>query len=315
MPVSNQCAANSPAAEQQQHVVRVVHLLHAQPAIAVVPLAHPLPVQAGQLRAEHRVQVGLGVAADRRVDRIQRQIGEVVQLREQVHLRELADTRQEGEPHVRVRVLDHPVQPAQKVAVGARHVRRVHQRVQDRLVVLVDQHGHPLPGMRMHRSEQMCEPLRRGGVTGGHARLFRRALQLRHHARLQMRGLREAAAAEAQSHHRMALRPLVAAVDVEPREQLLAALEQLLQGVQEQALAEPPWPRQEVVRSLVEEPFDIRRLVHVVAVLLAQLAERLDADGQPASGHRGYLTPSPKPEPSEAKRAAALQLPGLAELD
>ena len=39
-------------------------------------------------------------------------------------------------------------------------------------------------------------------------------------------------------HHRMALRPVVAGVDVQAREQLLAALEQFLQGVQEQALAE-----------------------------------------------------------------------------
>ena len=34
------------AVEQQQQVVRVVHLLRPAPAIAVVPLSHPLPVQA-----------------------------------------------------------------------------------------------------------------------------------------------------------------------------------------------------------------------------------------------------------------------------
>ena len=67
-----------------------------------------------------------------------------------------------------------------------------------------------------------------------------------------MRGLSEIAAAEAQPHHRMALRPVVARMDVEALEQLLAAFEQLLQRVEEQALAEPARSRQKVVRAFVE---------------------------------------------------------------
>ena len=67
------------AAQQQQHVVGVVHLLGAQPAIAVVPLAHPLPIQPLELRREYPVQIALGVAADGRIDRIQGDVGEVVQ--------------------------------------------------------------------------------------------------------------------------------------------------------------------------------------------------------------------------------------------
>ena len=50
----------------------------------------------------------------------------------------------------------------------------------------------------------------------------------------------EVAAAEAQAHHGMANRPVPVAVDGEPLEQRLAALEQLLQRVQEQALPEAP---------------------------------------------------------------------------
>ena len=146
------------AVEQQQQVVRVVHLLRPAPAIAVVPLPHPLPVQAAQLRREHRVQIPLRVSADRRVAPIQGQVGEVVQLRKEVHLRELADPGQEREPHVRVRVLDHPVQPAQVVAVGARHLRRLHQRVQYRLVVLVHQHRHPLPCLLVQRFQRDLYP-------------------------------------------------------------------------------------------------------------------------------------------------------------
>ena len=40
--------------------------------------------------------------------------------------------------------------------------------------------------------------------------------------------------------------------------------------------------------ALVDEALDIGRLVDVVAVPLADFAERLDADGESASGHRGF---------------------------
>ena len=46
-------------------------------------------------------------------------------------------------------------------------------------------------------------------------------------------------------------RPVPPVVDGQPLEQRLVALEQLLAGVQEQALAEAPRARQEVVLSLV----------------------------------------------------------------
>ena len=54
-----------------------------------------------------------------------------------------------------------------------------------------------------------------------------------------IRRLRETAAGEAEPHHWMALRPVVAGVDVQALEQVLAAFEQFLERIQEQALAEP----------------------------------------------------------------------------
>ena len=108
---------------------------------------------------------------------------------------------------------------------------------------------------------------------------------MRHHVLWQRRWLLEGAAAEAQSHHRVTLRPVVPVVDVQPGEQRLAAREELLQRVQEQALAEAPRPRQKVVRTLVDQSFEVGRFVHVVAVLLPQRAEGLDADWQPESRH------------------------------
>ena len=182
--------------QQQQHVVGVVYLLVAQPAVAVVPLAHPLPVQTGQLGAEHRVQVMFGIAADRRVHRIEGYVGKIVQLREEVHLRELADAGEEREPHVRVAVLDHAIQAAQEVAVGARHFG-VLQRVQDRFVVLVDQHCHALPGLPVQGPDQVSEPLRCGVVAGSHACLDLDVVQLRRQVGVQVVRRREMAPAKA----------------------------------------------------------------------------------------------------------------------
>ena len=135
----------------------------------------------------------------------------------------------------------------------------------------------------------MGEPFRRGRIACAHALSFRHCLQLRQDTRVYIRRLREAAAAEAQPHHRMALGPVVAGVDVQPHEQLLAALEQFLQCIQEQALAEPAGPRQEVVLAFIEQALDVGRLVDIVAVLLAQLAEGLHADRQSAFRHQPIL--------------------------
>ena len=90
----------------------------------------------------------------------------------------------------------------------------------------------------------------------------------------------------------MANRPVPVLVDVQPLEQGLVALEQVLAGVEEQALAEAPRPRQEVVGALVHQPPDVRGLVDVVAVFLANPAEGLDAYGESASGHGCQLVPA-----------------------
>ena len=81
----------------------------------------------------------------------------------------------------------------------------------------------------------------RSVVGGGQASAVSKAVRLRV-ARLNSTPMRwmgsPASAAEAEPHHRMALGPVVAGVDVQTREQFFVALEQLLQRVQKQALAE-----------------------------------------------------------------------------
>ena len=278
------------AVEQQQHVVRVVHPLLAAPAVAVVPLADALAIKAGQFRSEHGVHVALSISADRRVAAVQGDVGEIVQVREDAHLAELAHSRHQREPDVSVVGLDHAVQAAQVVAVGECCFRSA-QYVQDRFVVLVHQHHDSSPRLPVQGFQQVREAAGRGQVFGRHSQSSLGGGELLHDVGFQQAGLSEAAAAEVEPHHRVAFRPVPAVVDMEPFEQGFVALEQLLDRVQQQALAEPARARQEVVLASVEQPLDAGCLVDVVAVLLAHLAEGLHADRQSAPAHAPILPP------------------------
>ena len=268
-----------PVAEQQQHVEGVVHPLLAPPVVAVVPLADRLPVEARKLGGEHLVQVRVGVAAQGRVARVQGDVDEVVEVGEQADLGELADPGKQGELHVRIAELEVGVQPAQGVAVVFGKVRRV-ERIQDRLVVLVHEHHHPLPAALVQGPEQVSETPRRGVVAALDRNRPFDGVQLLHQVRAQAARFPEALPTEVQPYHRMAHRPVPVLVDGKSLEELLAAFEQLLQGIQEQALAEPARARQKVVLAVVDQPQGVGCLVDVVAALLADLAEGLDADGQ-----------------------------------
>ena len=189
---------------------------------------------------------------------------------------------------MRVAGLDVPEHAAQEIAVP-RGKPRVAERLQDGLVVLVHQHHHPLPGLAVQGPDQVAEALRHCVVAPLHRGPTLNGVELLHQVRVQAAGLAEAAAAEIEAHHRIPDRPVPPVVDGEPFEQCLAALEQLLERVQEQALAEPPRAGEEVVLASVEQLLDEGRLVHVVAAVLPHLAEGLNADGQSAPGHAHTL--------------------------
>ena len=176
--------------------------------------------------------------------------------------------------------------PAQVVAVGAGHFRHV-QRIEDGLVVLVDEHDDALSGAFVQRFQKMAEPFRTRRVGRRHVGVLFDAVELGHQVCVHVVRLLEVTLAEAQAHDGMAYRPVPVPMDCQSLEQRLVALEQLLAGVEEQALAEAPRAREEVVRALVEQALDESGLVDVVAPVLANAAEGLDADGESASGHRG----------------------------
>ena len=94
-------------------------------------------------------------------------------------------------------------------------------------------------------------------------------------------------------------------VNREAPEERFVALEQFLQRVQEQALAEAPRPGEEVVRALVRQPLHVQGLVDVVAVPLADLPEGLDADGELAFFHKYIPTNVLETDVTDSLRATS----------
>ncbi len=188
-----------------------------------------------------------------------------------------------------VAVLDRRVETAQIVAVGASDFRFL-QGIKDRLVVLVDQHHDRLTVAAMQLLQLVGEPFGSRCVVRRHAGPAFHGVQLCHEVCLHVPGCLEVAFAETQGQDGVTNRPVPVTVDVQTLEQRLVALEQFLAGVEEQALAKPPRARQEIVRTLIEQPPDVCGLVDIVAILLAEFAKGLNAYGESASGHgRGYF--------------------------
>ena len=279
-----------PLVEQQQDVERVVDLPLPEPAVAVVPTLHFVPVEVPQFRGEYGVEVRVRITADRAVTLIKGDVVQVVQTGEEPGLRELAHTRQETEPDVLVAVLDHPVEAPQEVPVRPCDLRFL-KRVQDRLVVLVDQHHHLFLRDPVEALDQVCEALRRLPVQPCDPRIPFHFAQLRVEARVKVSGRGERASAEADPNHRMFDGPVPLAMDRQAAEQLRVALEQLLERVHQKALPETPRARQEIVFTLPRQTQHMGGLVHVVAAHPPDFPKRLDADGERAPFHPRKLGP------------------------
>ena len=267
-----------------EDVERVVDHL-ASPPVAAVPVSDLVPIETGKLRREHGIQIRIRKAADAGEARIQRDVDEVVETGEDAARGEPADAGKKREVHVRVAVLDDSVETTEEVADGGARLWRV-QQVQHRLVVVVYQHHDALAAALVQLPDQTAEAYRRGGGTGSDPRALLQRIQLVRHMRRDVVFPSKPAAAEAQTQHRMTNRPVPATMDGQPPEQRLVAFEQLLEGVQQQALAEAPRARENVVLGLVDQPRDVGGLVDAVVVPFPDLPERLDADRQSASGHR-----------------------------
>ena len=179
------------------------------------------------------------------------------------------------------------------------------ERLQNGLVVLVHENDDPLARVSVEGRDEVGEAFRPRVVATLDWNVPLDLVELRHQVRMNAAGLGEAAVGEVEPHHRMADRPVPPVVDVETPEQLLASLEELLDRVHEEALAETPGTRQEVARtSLVEAP-DPGGLVHVVAAFLPEGAEGLNPDRELASHGLAPVTPREGPEKSVTGRPSS----------
>ena len=184
-----------------------------------------------------------------------------------------------------VAILDRRVQSAQFIPVAACDFGHL-KGIQDRIVVLVDQHYNPLSDLGVQSADEVVEALRAGLVTQLHSGAPANAVQLRSQVDMQVARALEVPLAEAKAHDGMTDGPVPALVGAQSLEECPIALEQLLQRVQEEALAEASRPRQKVMRPLLDKPQGKSGLVDITAAVLAELAERLDPYGQPAPDAR-----------------------------
>jgi hypothetical protein len=184
-----------------------------------------------------------------------------------------------------VGVFDDRVEVAQAIAAIAGDLGPG-EVVEDRLVVLVHQHDHALAVLGMGPGDQLAQAARRVvGVAAGQAQALGVLGQQRADAPVQLGAVLRHAAAEAQADDRKAPAPVPVRMGIQTAEQGLVALEQLGEGVEQQRLAEAARAREEVVAAALDQAQGEAGLVDVVAVVLADLAEGLDADGQALAGH------------------------------
>ena len=166
-----------------------------------------------------------------------------------------------------VALLDDGVQLAEVVAVGLGD-RGAVQGIGDGLVVLVNEQDDAPPGAEVQGDDEVFEASGGGGVAALQA-----AVGLQSEESFPDGGLHLAGEGRF---------PLV--VGRQALEEIATALEERLEGADEQTLAEATGSGQEVVLAWAEELAGEVRLVDVLEILLADLAEGLDAKGEADSG-------------------------------
>ena len=130
---------------------------------------------------------------------------------------------------MRVAGLEHTVQPAQEVAVGSRDLG-VAERVEDRLVVLVDQYDDALATALVQLLDDVPQPIVGGVVPSGYTECPFNAVEQGLGDAFETLGSSEVAG-EVQPHHRVSRAEVPAPMDGEPLEQFFRALEQFLDMV------------------------------------------------------------------------------------
>ena len=223
---------------EEEDVEGVVDRL-AQKSIAVVPALELVPVNPGQMGAKGGLQVSLGITANGGEAGVEGQIVELIDAREQADLAELGHPGHEDELEVGVLGLQGGVKVFQPFAQfgGPRWLVDV---VEDGLVVFVHQDNDALPAGLVGADDELGETAGQAFGRVGQAQAPRIEGQQFSDGLIEFRPALQHPTGEVEPDHRMAAVPVPALVDGQAPKEVLTALEQLLEGVQEQALAEAP---------------------------------------------------------------------------
>ena len=107
------------------------------------------------------------------------------------------------------------------------------QCVEDRLVILVNQHHHPLPGLSMQGTDQVSETPRGRSLQRLHCGVTLNLSELGLHVLVEIVCARSVEPGEVEPDQRIADGPIPAVVGVQSLEQFPPACKQLLQRVEE----------------------------------------------------------------------------------
>ena len=236
------------------------------------------------------LQFSLHDTADRLIGRTHTDILRLVETTEHTHLRKLRHTREQHEAQVLVSSLEGGVETLENITIEVldpqvvaiairRPIVRV-EHIQQRLVILVDEHHTLLASTLMNKSQQP-------GKTLPHAETIvtRHSVQplpvLNTHIQfvLQRAALGEVAAIEVNMKNRILFPLLLQILDGQTSKQLPLPTEIILQRRDEQALAKPTRTAQKVNLTLRHHLVQQGRLVHIDKTAVNNTLKILYADG------------------------------------
>ena len=263
--------------EQVKDVVGIVGLVLAQPAVAVVPFANRVPVQSFQFGGKYRIQILIGIAANRCQGWVETNVVEIVETRGKAVLGKHRDAGHEHEADVFLSTLQDAVDFSKTIPVCTGLVV-IFQHIQHRLVVFIDQYHDLLTGRLVQAGQNTPKPVGRirDWRQGFEIERQHGLVQLVKHVFLQGPG-RADCSIQGQANHRMLDRPVPVRVNVQAPKQGLIALEQFLQGIDQQTLAETAGAKEKAVPPLIDHLPDQRRFIHIINSLSLEVCEMIQA--------------------------------------
>ena len=260
---------------------QLAHLLGAHPHL----VRHSI-----HLVMKRPLQFRLRDTADRLIGRTHTDILWLVETAEHTHLRKLRHAREQHEAQVLVSSLEGRVETLESITIEflnpqvvaiaiRRPIVRV-EHIQQRFVILIDEHHTLLASTLMNKSPQPGKTLPHAeAIVTRHSVLPLPVLNTHIQFVLQRAALGEVAAIEVDMKNRILLPLLLQVLDGQTSKQLPLPTEIILQRRDEQALAKPTRTAQKVNLTLRHHLVQQGRLVHIDKTAVNNTLKILYADG------------------------------------